>query len=61
MKRWFTALVAAAGMAGAGVAAAAPAAAAANPGCHVVDTNSDHTYPSLHDAVTAASTTDAAH
>ena len=57
MRRWITALILA-GIAGAGVVAAAPAAVAANPGCLVVDTNSNHSYPSLQAAVDAAAAGD---
>jgi hypothetical protein len=57
MRRWLTALIVL-GMAGAGMIAAVPAAMAANPGCLVVDTNSDHSYPSLQAAVDAAAAGD---
>ena len=54
MRRWSIALVVLLGMAGAGVIAVAPGASAAKTTCLVVDTNSDHSYTSLQDAVTAA-------
>jgi hypothetical protein len=57
MRRWITALTVL-GTAGAGVVAAAPAAVAANPGCLVVDTNSNQSYPSSQAAVSAAAAGD---
>jgi nitrous oxidase accessory protein NosD len=54
MRRWFTAVVVLLGMAGTGLAAVAPAASAASTACLVADTNADHSYTSLQDAVDAA-------
>ncbi len=58
MRRWFTAVVVLLGMAGTGLAAAAPAASAASTTCLVVDTNANHSYASLQDAVNAAAAGD---
>jgi len=57
MRRWITALIVL-GTAGAGVVTAAPAAVAASPGCLVVDTNSNQSYPSSQAAVSAAAAGD---